>query len=226
MSESQTRRSLLGAAAVAGAASVGLGQATAPPEAGSIRIVGIACSPRAGKTTATAVGAALASAAQVDANIETKLIDAGALTFSGWNGAPSQTPDDFDRIVLPALRDPAVAGLIIGSPVYFRNMSSRCMAMIERLAALRQPTLLLADKPVGVLAVGGFRHGGQELVIQQIQTALLCHEAMIVGGKPPAHQGATLWNAANDDIAQDELGLKTAALLGQRVAEAAIRIAT
>jgi multimeric flavodoxin WrbA len=103
-------------------------------------------------------------------------------------------------------------------------MSSLCAAFLERLAVLRKPSLLLADKAVGVLSVGAYRNGGQELVIQQIQTAMLCHEAIIVGGKPGAHQGATLWNTYNDDIIKDEFGIESAKKLGLRVAEAALRI--
>lgn len=63
------------------------------------------------------------------------------------------------------------------------------------------------------------------LVIEQIQAAMLCHEVMIVGGKPGAHQGATLWNSYNDDITKDEFGIATAKHLGIRVAEAAISLA-
>ncbi|MCK5272961.1 MAG: flavodoxin family protein, partial [Sedimentisphaerales bacterium] len=113
---------------------------------------------------------------------------------------------------------------IIGSPVYFRTMSALCKVFLERCAVLRKPELLLADKPIGALAVGSFRNGGQELTIEHIQTVMLCHEMMIVGGKPKAHQGATLWNFANDDITKDELGMDTARKLGIRVAEAAIRL--
>jgi hypothetical protein len=47
---------------------------------------------------------------------------------------------------------------------------------------------------------------------------------MIVGGKPGAHQGATLWNAYKDDITKDEFGMDTAKKLGIRVAEAALRL--
>jgi len=47
---------------------------------------------------------------------------------------------------------------------------------------------------------------------------------MIVGGKPGAHEGATLWNLANDDITKDEFGMDTARKLGIRVAQAAIRL--
>jgi len=104
-------------------------------------------------------------------------------------------------------------------------MSALCKAFLERIAVLRSPKLLLADKPVGVLAVGAYRNGGQELVIEQIQTVMLCHEVMIVGGKPKAHQGATLWNNYNDDITKDEFGMDSARKLGIRVAEVALRLA-
>jgi len=194
-----------------------------------IKILGVSCSPREGKTTATAVKAALDAAKQVDSSIKAELLDLGGLEISGWSGGakptkPTQLKDDFD-VVLTRLRDPVPDGLIIGSPVYFRSMSALCKAFLERCAVLRKPRLLLADKPVGVLSVGAFRNGGQELVIEQIQAAMLCHEVMIVGGKPRAHQGATLWNFAKDDITKDEFGMDTARKLGIRVAEAALRLA-
>ncbi len=195
----------------------------------AVRILGVSCSPRKGKTTATAVKAALEAAATVDSHVRTQLLDLGEFEISGWSGGarPDQAKpaDDDFNLILPMLKDPVPDGLIIGSPTYFRTMSSLCKAFLERLAVLRTPKLLLADKPVGVLAVGAYRNGGQELVISQIQAAMLCHEVMLVGGKPRAHQGATLWNAYKDDITKDEFGMDTARKLGIRVAEAALRLA-
>jgi len=188
-----------------------------------IRIVGISCSPRKGMTTATSLQAALETAKSIDGPIETELIDLGGMTFSGWNASGRFKSDDFEKLVLPKLKDPVPDGMIIGSPVYFRNVSSLCLAFLERLAALRTPVLLLSDIPVGALAVGAYRNGGQEMAIQQIQAAMLCHEALIVGGKPGAHQGATLLNAYQDDILKDEFGIDTARKLGVRVAQAALK---
>jgi multimeric flavodoxin WrbA len=192
-----------------------------------IKILGISCSPRKGKTTATAVKAALDAAKDIDNRIEVELLDLGGLEISGFSGgakpADSGKTDDFDRI-LPKLQDSNVGGWIIGSPVYFRSMSALCKAFLERCAVLRKPRLLLADTAAGVLSVGSYRNGGQELVIEQIQSVLLCHEMMIVGGKPGAHQGATLWNAYKDDITKDEFGMDTAKKLGIRVAEAALNL--
>lgn len=223
------RREFLVSTVAAGAAT-GIGSASAQASgSGKVRIVGVACSPREGKTTATSVKVALEAAQEVDDRIQTELLDLGGLEISGWVGGskPSEAklPDDDFNLILPRLKDPVPDGLIIGSPVYFRSMSAVCKAFLERLAVLRKPKLMLADKPVGVIAVGAYRNGGQELVIEQIQTAMLCHEAMPVGGKPRAHQGATLWNAYRDDIMKDEFGVDTARKLGARVAEAALTLA-
>ena len=218
------RRNFIVSSLAAGAtAAVGSEPAKAE-EARIVRIVGVACSPRKGKTTATAVQAALDAAKTVDSRIRTELLDLGGMDISGQKAAGQSEGDDFDRFVLPKLREPIPNGLIIGSPVYFRNLSSLCMAFLERMGALRTPSLLLPDTPVGALAVGAYRNGGQELVIAQVQAAMLCHEAMIVGGKPMAHQGATLWNAYNDDITKDEFGIQSAKKLGIRVAEAALKL--
>ena len=219
------RRNFLASSVVAGGG-VALGsmaQAESKAE-GKIRILGISCSPRKGKTTATGVQTALNAAQGIDDRIQTELIDLGGMTFSGWNSTGQFGEDDFTNLVLPKLKDPYPDGLIIGSPIYFRNISSLCMAFLERLAILRKPSLLLANVPIGVLSVGAYRNGGQEMGIQQIQAAMLCHEVMIVGGKPRAHQGATLLNAYNDDITKDEFGIQTAKQLGIRVAEAAMKI--
>jgi multimeric flavodoxin WrbA len=217
------RRKFFTTSIAAGAAATLASTTAKAAEKKSVKILGVSCSPRKGKTTATAVKAALDAAKQVDPRIEVEMLDLGGMQIAGSSGTSSQPSDDFDKI-LPKLKDPVPDGLIIGSPSYFRTMSALCKAFLERLAVLRKPDLLLADTPVGVLAVGAYRNGGQELVIEQIQAAMLCHEVVIVGGKPGAHQGATLWNTYEDDIMKDEFGIDSAKKLGIRVAEAALKL--
>lgn len=226
MESTVSRRRFFTTATAAAAVPVFTRSANATP--GKTLIIGVACSPRKGKTTSTAVGAALKAAESVNPEIETELIDLGDMDISGWVGGakPDQMAeimDDFD-LILPSFQAPNLGGLIIGSPVYFRSMSALCKAFLERLAVLRKPEFKLADVPVAALAVGSYRNGGQELVIEQIVTAMLCHEVFVVGGKPRAHQGATLWNAYDDDITQDELGMTSARNVGIRVAEAALKV--
>lgn len=219
MKQNFTRRNFL---ATAGAAALATGLvrgAEKTAKGGTLKILGIACSPRKGMTTTKAVQAALNAAQAVDARIAVELIDLGGLSITGWS--PNPIKDDFDTI-LPKLKDPQLGGLIIGSPAYFRSLSSLCKAFIERCMPLRDGAMLLADKPVGALAVAGNRNGGQELVVQQILTAMLSYGMIPVGGKSPAMLGGTLWSA-KDEVSQDDLGLQSAKLLGTHMAEVALR---
>jgi multimeric flavodoxin WrbA len=156
----------------------------------------------------------------VDPRIQTELIDLAGLNIAPWSPNP---PADDMATLLPRFQDPALGGLIIGSPSYFRSLSGLAKCFLERLAPLREPKMILADKPFGVVSVGAFRNGGQELTIAQIQAILLCFGMIAAGGHAPAFQGATLLST-NDSIAQDELGLKTAAQLGKHVAELALKL--
>ena len=222
MKENVTRRNFLAAAGIAAVAATSVSTFAAELGGGkTLKILGISCSPRKGMTTAKAVQAALDAAKGLDARIQVELIDLGGLNIAGWSPTPPQ--DDFTAI-LPKLQDPAVAGIIIGSPSYFRSLSALTKAFIERCAPLREPKMLLDGKPVGVIATGAFRNGGQELVIEQIQTAMLCFGMIPVGGRPPAFQGGTVLST-KDDISGDELGLGTARNTGLRVADFALRLA-
>ncbi len=57
---------------------------------------------------------------------------------------------------------------------------------------LREGCDAAGDKPVGALAVAGNRNGGQELVVQEILTAMISYGMVPVGGKSPAMLGGTL----------------------------------
>jgi multimeric flavodoxin WrbA len=222
MKTNLTRRNFLASAGTAALAATAPAVLAAEGGGGKTwKILGVACSPRKGMTTAKAVQAALDAAKAVDTRIAVELIDLGGLSIAGWS--PTIPKDDFDAI-LPKLKDPQLGGLIIGSPAYFRSLSSLCKAFIERCMPLREGVMVLENKPVGALAVGGGRNGGQELVVQQILTAMLSYGMVPVGGKAPALLGGTLMSA-KDDVSQDETGLQSAKLLGAHVAEVALKLA-
>jgi multimeric flavodoxin WrbA len=222
MNEQINRRNFLATAGTAALAATATTVLAAEAGTGkTLKILGVACSPRRGMTTAKAVQAALDAAKAVDSRIQTELIDLGGLSIAGWS--PAIPKDDFDAI-LPKLQDPELGGLIIGSPAYFRSLSALCKAFIERCMPLREPKMVLANKPVGALAVGGNRNGGQELVVQQILTAMLSYGMIPVGGNAPAMLGGALVST-RDDVSQDEVGLQSARLLGAHVAEVALRMA-
>jgi multimeric flavodoxin WrbA len=197
---------------------------------GRIKIVAVSCSPRKGQTTATALGVCLQAAKEVSDKIETEMIELAGLKINGNVAAgvplaPGEQ-DDFPKLV-PRLADPQVRGLIIGTPVYFSNMSSLCKAFLDRCITLYQNNLALSNKVAGVVAVGGTRNGGQEVTIQSVQWSLFCQEMIVVGhGRPGPRLGATVWSGAPGGVLKDEYGMNTVKTLGRRVAEVALRLAS
>ena len=236
MPSNVTRRGFLGAAgaaaavgAVAGTVQAAEQRASGPAKA--IKILAIGCSPKEQSSTAAALQVCLEAAQAVDpAHIEIELIKLAGLKINGnlAAGVPLEPGerDDFPPLV-PKLSDPAVAGIIIGSPVYFGNMSSLCKAFLERLMTCRKDGFTLSNKIGGVLAVGGARNGGQELTIKSIQTVLFSQEMIVVGEtRPTAHFGPGVWNNKDfGDVTKDEVGMAVVKALGRRVAEVARLVA-
>ncbi|MBP7936769.1 MAG: flavodoxin family protein [Phycisphaerae bacterium] len=193
-----------------------------------MRIVGVCCSPRKGKTTAAAMQICLDAAKAVSPDVEVELIELAGFKIPGGvaAGMPLEPgeKDDFPALT-EKLGSPVVAGIVVGTPVYFGNMSSLCKAFIDRCMVFRKNNFVLSNKVGGVLAVGAARNGGQELTTQSVLAALLCQEMIVVGdGKPSAHIGGTLVNDGKDSISGDEFGTATARNLGRRVAEVALLV--
>jgi multimeric flavodoxin WrbA len=221
MPDRWTRRNLLAAAAATPCA-FAQNQSIAPAGGNLVKIVAVSCSPRKDRTTAAALRICLEAAKASNPEIEAELIDLGGLKINGdlAAGIPlgEGERDDFPKI---EARIREAAGVIVGSPVYFSNMSSLCKAFLDRWMVFR-PTFALRNKVGGALAVGAARNGGQELTLQTIHAAMLCHDMIIVSeGRPTSRLGGILVSA-NEDISKDEPGLATARSLGRRVAEVAL----
>jgi len=193
---------------------------------GAVKILAFSCSPRKGRSTAEALKECLKAAQEVDGRIEIELIDLAGLDIDGSVAAgvklPANRTDDFPSLI-PKLSDPKVRGIIIGTPVYFSSMSSLCKAFLERWIGLWRKAAL-ADKVVGVLAVGGSRNGGQEVTIRSVQDALFCFDPVVVGsGRPTSRFGACVW-AKGGKAAADKDGMAYVKNLGRRVAKVALSL--
>lgn len=240
MSSDVTRRdffTIAGPAVVAGTSAVAASaQDQAPRGAGPrpIKILGICCSPRKGQTTAAALRICLDAVKAVDRRIEVELIELAGLKIPGEVAAgialePGER-DDFPELA-PKLSAPTVAGIILGTPVYFGNMSYLCKALLDRWVVFHK-NKALTNKVAGVLAVGGGRNGGVELTVRSVQVALMAQQMVVVGDAPPtSHWGGTVWagnpavgSGPTADLARDEAGIATVKNLGRRVAEMAIRL--
>ena len=234
MSSKVSRRRFLEGTGTAALLSAGTAVAVGSMAAGTIKILGISCSPRKGKTTAAAMRICLDTVKAIDARIEAELIELAGLKIPGEVAAGVELEpgerDDFPALA-PKLSDPAVAGIILGTPVYFGNMSSLCKAFLDRWIVFHKEKRL-ANKVGGVLAVAGGRNTGVELTIRSVQVALMAQQMIVVGDAPPTgHWGGTVWagnpkvtSGPTPDIARDEEGIATVKNLGRRVAEMALRL--
>jgi multimeric flavodoxin WrbA len=196
-----------------------------------MKIVGISCSPRKGKSTKYALDVCLQAVKETVPDVETLLIELSELKINGCLACGKcmkvlecSQEDDFIKMI-PILSDPELAGLVVATPVYFGSMTSQCKAFLDRCVMFRRNGFLLRNKVGGVIAVGGFRSGGQELTIQTVHAAMLVQDMVVVSeGRPTSHYGATLWSGHPDGIEKDAFGLETARNLGKRVAEVAVKM--
>ena len=196
-----------------------------------MRIIGISCSPRKGKSTRYALDFCLQAVKEMFPDMETMLIELSDMKINGCIACGKcikvlecSQEDDFPKMI-PILSDPELAGLVVATPVYFGSMTSQCKAFLDHFVMFRRNGFLLRDKVGGVIAVGGVRNGGQELAIQAVQAAMLVQDMVVVSeGRPTSHYGATLWSGHPDGIEKDSFGLETTRNLGKRVAEVSSRM--
>lgn len=230
MSDHVTRRTFIGAAgAAAGGMILAGADGAQTAESGTkAKILAINCSRRAGENTAGALTIALEAAKAVAPDtVETELVELAGKNLhaelaAGIELAEGQT-DDF-LSVAEKLADPNLAGIIIGTPVYFSSMSSPCKEFLERLIVFYKKDHALKDTVAGVLAVGGARNGGQEVTITSVQAALFCQHMIVVGvGGKTSRFGACIWAGAEGGV-EEATNRKSAEDLGRRVAEVALAL--
>ncbi|MGC1402239.1 MAG: flavodoxin family protein [Thermodesulfobacteriota bacterium] len=196
-----------------------------------MKIIGVSCSPRKGKTTFYALEQCLQAVKETFPEMDTALWELANLKFGGClacgqctKGLKCSQEDDFGPI-LTGLADPDVIGLIVATPVYLGTMVSQCKAFLDRCVPLRRNGFLLRNKVGGVIAVGGVRNGGQDLTIQAVQASMLVQDMVIVSdGQPTSHFGGTVWSGHPEGVSNDAFGLTTARNLGKRVAEVALKL--
>lgn len=193
-----------------------------------MKIIGINCSPRKGQTTQKGLEVCLEAARKESDDIHTAIVELADRDIRGCldcgycrNHVQCRQDDDFNALI-PILNDETVAAIIIGTPVYLGTMTSQCKAFLDRSVLFRRNGFMFRNKVGAVLAVGGVRNGGQELTIQAVQAALMCHDMICVSdGLSTSHFGATLFSGDPNGLEADTFGLQTAQNMGQRVAQIA-----
>lgn len=191
-----------------------------------VKVIGIIGSPRSGGNTEIYVKKALESAAEAGA--DTDIIHLGKAEIEPCNACDickfsGECPIDDDMVGISEKVKEA-DGLIIGSPVYFGNVTAQTKLFMDRSRPLRID-FKLKNKVAGAISVGASRNGGQETTITAIHQFLFIQDMIIVGdGAPLGHYGGAGVSGAAGDASEDDVGLETSANLGKRVAELVLRL--
>lgn len=114
--------------------------------------------------------------------------------------------DDMTSLLIPKLLD--AEGIVLGSPVYFNNVTAQMKAFIDRTWCLRGK---LTNK-VGAAVVVGRRYGA-ESAITAIHAFFLKHEMVV------AHRGISGIAFEPGEIAEDAESIQAAVRLAARIAE-------
>ena len=111
--------------------------------------------------------------------------------------------DDMEKIYPKLISCDA---LILGSPVYFGDVTGLTKAFIDRTTCLggtpaTELQYSMKWKIGGAITVGGTRHGGQEFTLKTIHNFFLVHGMLVVSGIP----SAGYWGAAGQAVERDEI---------------------
>ncbi len=114
--------------------------------------------------------------------------------------------DDFNKKLVPLLRESD--GFVLGSPVYFNNVSAQLKSFIDRTWSLRGQ---LKNKIGGAIVVG--RKYGLESAITAITSFFLKHEMI------PANRGVCGIAFMEREIIKDIESIESTKKLGKRILE-------
>lgn len=140
------------------------------------------------------------------------------------SGPPFASPTDLQEC----------AGVVMGSPTHFGNMSASLKYFIDGTVG-EWFKGALEGKPAGVFASTSSLHGGQETTLLSMALPLLHHGMLLVGipytenelnttvtGGSPYGASHVTWNREGDELSSEEKSLARA--LGARVARAALAL--
>ena len=114
--------------------------------------------------------------------------------------------DDMTNILIPELIESDA--IVLGSPVYFNNVSAQMKAFMDRTWCIRGK---LRNKIGGAIVVG--RRYGAEGAITAINAFFLKHEMI------PANRGVCGFAFEEEEIKNDEEAIRAAEALGRRILE-------
>lgn len=206
------------------------------------KVIGLCGSPRKGATE-HALERALSAAESVH-GIETELMVLRGkdikrcthcnLCMDSEEPLPDYCPqvDDMKQLIDQFV---TADGYIIASPVYEATVTGLLKDFMDRFRAKAFANLRRGKQPFlrnprvgGAIAVGGTRHGGQELTLTAINNFFLTYEFLVSGGPLGNYLGAAVWSQDRKakGVEEDTVGIERLESLGKRIAEYAVLLET
>jgi multimeric flavodoxin WrbA len=201
----------------------------------TVKILGVAGSPRKDGNTARMVAKALEAASGVP-GVETELYQLGGKKigfciscYKCIEKGYCVLKDDFHEFVPKYM---GADGVLWGAPVYHTSIPGNMKALLDRLGNMSLLHYLGRGKPVprfnkvcGVLTGGGSRYGGQEITPTALIHSCLLMNGVVVSGDniTGCYIGAASWTGQGPDPLgkdnDDPEGMLSTENVGRRVAE-------
>ncbi|MGE4272810.1 MAG: flavodoxin family protein [Desulfitobacterium sp.] len=169
-----------------------------------MKILAINGSHRKGKNTAALLRTVLEQAAAQGATTELlELTDYNIKLCTSCNkclGKPqcSITDDDMVAVGEKLL---AAEGIVLGSPVYWSNVTTLMKNFMDRTRYLHMTQNLLAGKVGAAVTNAGLRHGGQEPTLRIMDYFMHAHGIHVVDSRDPA--GPLMYAGVTGSLMED-----------------------
>jgi multimeric flavodoxin WrbA len=158
-----------------------------------VKILGIVGSPRKRSHTALLMKEALKGAASMS-EVETEIINLAEMNIQPCIGHSDPRTGEDQCVVGCKIKDDMqeiypklleADGIVIGTPVYFGNVTGKLKNLMDRCSAIKFRKYRLADKIGGAFAVAAHAHGGIETAINSINTFFLLNGMIVVNDGAP-----------------------------------------
>jgi multimeric flavodoxin WrbA len=198
-----------------------------------LQILAINGSHRKGKNTALMLRTVLEEAAALGAATELlELVDFNIRPCRACNKCLRQPKCAIEDDDMAAIGEKMLAadGIVLGSPVYWANVTGLMKDFMDRTRWMHMTQNMLAGKVGAAVTHAGLRNGGQELALAIMERFLRAQGLLVVDDRAPdgpiytAGAAGTMFESIRGDevtwkksVAEDELALRSCRQIGRNM---------